>query len=281
MGIARRQGNHMKKAQRLPLLWLLQISAPVLLLCLPAAAGDPGTAAAAAAPDAPLTLGQVMETNGGSLLRAQRQTHVSAALPLGSATDGEPEAPSGSLVSLSFFSVAAPKPKSYKKHDLVTIIALENTVFSANGTTQTTKTQDINSQLNSFIAWSPSSMKLRGIIQGGSTYPQIQNQNEDDYKGTGEADRTDTFSDRFTAEVVDIKPNGTMVLQAIKQIRSDEEMQRLILTGICRVQDVTADNTVLSTQIFDLELTQSHTGAVEDGARRGFLSRLLDTFSPF
>jgi flagellar L-ring protein FlgH len=128
----------------------------------------------------------------------------------------------------------------------VTIIALENTVFSANGTTQTTKTQDINSQLNSFVAWSPSSMKLRGIIQGGSTYPQIQNQNEDDYKGTGEVDRTDTFSDRFTAEVVDVKPNGTMVLQAIKEIRSDEEMQRMILTGICRVQDVTADNTVLT-----------------------------------
>jgi hypothetical protein len=70
--------------------WLLQIGALVLLLCLPAAAGDPTPAPA---DDAPLTLGQVMEQNGGSLLRAQRQTHVAAALPLGSATDGEPAAP--------------------------------------------------------------------------------------------------------------------------------------------------------------------------------------------
>jgi flagellar L-ring protein precursor FlgH len=70
-------------------------------------------------------------------------------------------------------------------------------------------------------------------------------------------------------------------LQAIKDIRTDEEEQRMILTGICRAEDVTADNTVLTTQLFDLELTQTHTGAVNDTTKRGLLPRLLDTFSPF
>jgi flagellar L-ring protein precursor FlgH len=250
----------------------------------PAAAPAPAPTAAAVAPTGPdsppaSALGETMEHNGNSLFRAE---DIGRNSNDASAAGGAPsDQPSGSLVSVSFFAVAPEKPKTYKKHDLVTVIAKEDSSFTANGTAQETRTQDINSQLNAFIALRPSLNQLHSIISGGSTFPQIQNQNEDDFKGQGEVDRTDSLSDRFTAEVVDVKPNGTLVLQAVKQIKIDEEQVRMVLTGICRVEDVTADNSVLTTQLFNLNMTTTHSGLVRDASKRGLLSRLLDIFNPF
>jgi flagellar L-ring protein FlgH len=249
----------------------------------------PPAAAPAPAPratnDGGASLAAAMQSNGGSLLHAQSalRSVVEAQSPPGTASAAENriDAPAGSVAAVSFFSVAPQKPKSYKKHDLITVVARELSAFTSNGNTSETKTQDITDQLNSFIALRPSHMQLHSIISGGSNVPEIQLQNERDYKGQGEVDRTDTLTDRFTAEVVDVRPNGTMVLQAIKQIKTDEETQRMILTGICRVEDVTADNSVLTTQLFDLELQTMHQGAVTDSTRRGFIPRLLDSFSPF
>ena len=275
---------------------IIPIIAIALLPALAALAADPpssGNAPAAAAPapaprsasDGGASLAAAMQSNGGSLLRAQSamRSVVESQSPPGSATapENHVDAPPGSVAAVSFFSVAPQKPKSYKKHDLITVVARELSAFSSNGNTSETKSQDIDDKLSSFIALRPSLMQLHSIISGGSNTPEIQLTNARDYKGTGEVDRTDTLTDRFTAEVVDVRPNGTMVLQAIKQIKTDEELQRMILTGICRVEDVTADNSVLTTQLFDLELQTQHQGAVTDSTRRGFLPRLLDTFSPF
>jgi flagellar L-ring protein precursor FlgH len=81
--------------------------------------------------------------------------------------------------------------------------------------------------------------------------------------------------------VLDVKPNGTLVLQARKTIKTDEEEQQFILSGICRVEDVATDNTVLSTQIFDLDLQKNHKGDVKDAVTKGWLPRLMQLVNPF
>ena len=72
-----------------------------------------------------------------------------------------------------------------------------------------------------------------------------------------------------------------LVIQARQRIQTDEEVQTFILSGICRAEDVTPDNTILSSQMFDKSLTKNHQGAVRETTRRGWLSKLLDVISPF
>jgi flagellar L-ring protein precursor FlgH len=55
----------------------------------------------------------------------------------------------------------------------------------------------------------------------------------------------------------------------------------MTLTGTCRSEDITPDNTVLSTQIAELEIKVTNSGAVRDGSRRGWITRLLDIVRPF
>ena len=78
-----------------------------------------------------------------------------------------------------------------------------------------------------------------------------------------------------------MKPNGTMVLQARQHIKNDEEEQMMILSGICRVEDITPDNTVLSTQIYDKDVAKTNKGALRDTTKRGWVPKLLDAVNPF
>jgi len=81
--------------------------------------------------------------------------------------------------------------------------------------------------------------------------------------------------------VLDVKPNGTLVLQARSRIKTDDEERYFILTGTCRVDDVSADNTILSSQLFDKNLEQRNKGNVRNATRKGWLENLLDVISPF
>jgi|SRR5581483_10670534 len=214
----------------------------------------------------PVPIGLATQQNGGSLLRASLAT---------------PDADKSTVASVSFFAVPEPQPKTLKKHDLVTIIVREESAFSSQGTTDLKRNADFDAKLDQFIALRLSQLELKGITPGGSVAPEIKAEGNRDFKGDATVDRTDSLTARITAEILDVKPNGTLVLQASKKIKTDEEEQQFILTGICRVDDVSADNSVLSTQLFNLELTKTHKGAVRDTTNRGFLNRLLDTFPPF
>ena len=79
-----------------------------------------------------------------------------------------------------------------------------------------------------------------------------------------------------------MKPNGTLVLQARKTIKTDEEEQQFILSGLCRAEDVSTDNTISSMQIFDLELQKNHKGDMKKAVTRdGWAEKLMDLINPF
>ena len=54
---------------------------------------------------------------------------------------------------------------------------------------------------------------------------------------------------RIAATVVDVLPNGNLVLEARKSIRSNQDLWEYSLTGEVRSIDVSSNNTVLSDHI--------------------------------
>lgn len=180
---------------------------------------------------------------------------------------------------VSFFAVPEPPPKLLKKHDLVTIVVDEESTISSKGTNNMSRDSELDAKVNDFVKFSPKNLTLTGLQ--ATTTPEINLSGIRSFQGSGEVDRSDSFIARITAEVVDVKPNGTIILQARERIKSDEEEQQLILTGTCRAEDVTAANSVLSSQLFDLQLQKNHKGDVRQATRRSTLGKLLDIFNPF
>lgn len=184
------------------------------------------------------------------------------------------------LQNTSFFAVPPPEPRVIKKHHLVTIIIREQSEFKSEGATDLKKEADLEAKIEEFIKLSLKNLEIQGGAEG-PTPPSVKLGGSREFKGEASVDRTDSFTTRVTAEVVDVKPNGTLVLQARQRIKTDDEEQILTLSGTCRAEDVTPDNTILSTQLFDKDVTKIHTGAVRDTTKRGLLSKLLDVVNPF
>lgn len=184
------------------------------------------------------------------------------------------------LSSYSFFAVPEPEPKVFRRHDLVTVIIREQSEFSSQGSTDLSKEAEMQARLEEFVKLQLSNLEVQGGAIGSSA-PSIRASGSRSFKGDATVDRQDSFTARITAEIVDVKPNGTLVLQSRKRIRTDDEEQQFILTGICRAEDITADNTVLSTQLYDFEVSKSHKGAVRDTTKRGWIPKLLDVLNPF
>ena len=184
------------------------------------------------------------------------------------------------LSEVSFFAVPEPEPKTLKKHDLISIIIREESTASSKGTNEFEKEAGFEAAIEEWVKIVPQDFRIEGGGISGPT-PQINVNGKREFKGEGKVDRSDKFIARIQAEIVDVKPNGTLVVQARKRIQNDDEQQQFILTGICRAEDVTADNSVLSSQLFDLELEKKSKGDVRTATRRGWIPKLLDVINPF
>jgi flagellar L-ring protein FlgH len=208
----------------------------------------------------------LLAVNGNSLLRS------TLAAP--------PDPQRATFANVSFMDTPAQQPRTLKKHDLVTIVVSEQSAFKSDGTATEQKNQDFDAQIVDFIKANLfSNFKITGVQP--STPPELKTALERDFTGTGDVEREDDFTARVTAEVLDVKPNGTLVLQARKRIKTDDEEQMFVLSGICRADDVAADNTILSTQIYDLNLEKRHRGMVRDATKAGWVPKLLDVINPF
>jgi len=216
--------------------------------------------------DTPQRVGALMQQTGTSLLKASL------------AIKADPS--QAKLSDVSFFAVLAPEPHTLKRHDLVTIIIREESEISSESNKEFKKEADFTAKLDQFIQLDLKKLTVKGFAQSQNP-ADIDINGTREFKGNGEMDRTDSMTARITAEVVDVKPNGTLLLQARKTIKTDEEEQQFVISGIIRAADVSADNTILSTQIFDLDLQKNHKGDVKTAITRGWLPRLMDLLNPF
>ena len=208
----------------------------------------------------------LLQRSGGSLIRAT--------------LNGPADPSRATLAGISLMAVPEPVPKTLRKHDLVTIIIREESKFSSDGSIERTKEASLRAKIAKFPGLDINNLEITpdGI---GPVPPEIDVSGSRRLNGDGKVERQDRFTGRITAEVIDVKPNGTLVLQARKRIKTDDEEQAFILTGICRVEDIAVDNTLLSSQIYDLELVKTHKGAVERASTRGVLPKLLDFINAF
>jgi flagellar L-ring protein precursor FlgH len=168
-------------------------------------------------------------------------------------------------------------PKAYRPGDLVTIIIREQRKWEADSELETKRKFDINSQLDAFFKPIDGGLGATTFKRGK---PNVDYNFDSRLKGEGDADREDKLTTRLTAKIVDVKPNGLLVLEGVAKITHDEEVSEVTITGTCRKEDVTADNTVLSTQIADKVLVVNNEGALRAANSRGWVTKILDFLKP-
>jgi flagellar L-ring protein precursor FlgH len=78
------------------------------------------------------------------------------------------------------------------------------------------------------------------------------------------------------ARVVEVLPNGDLVLEGIREIDINGDRQIVVLTGTVRPTDVTRNNIVISSQIAQLRIRYFGRGLIRDNLKPGWLVRVLN-----
>lgn len=214
------------------------------------------------------------------------QQMAASSRPIAGATAGtatgarppvEPD-PNEAVSTNSYTAVTRATPRTFKVNDLVTIIVIERTRYRSDNQNQQDRRWNFQWQLEEWFRIHDRKWTQQPFAGGA---PNIKTSLTDRRVGNGRSNRQDELTTRITARVIDVKPNGELVVQASRVIEYDEEEQTVTLTGSCRGLDVTADNSVLSTQLANLELRTQNTGQIRDANRRGWLLKGIDWARPF
>ena len=100
---------------------------------------------------------------------------------------------------------------------------------------------------------------------------------------TSKADYKDEkkYVDNVTVVVMDILPNGNLVVMGTRERNIAGDIQTIELSGIVRPSDIEYDNTVKSEQVADFHLLTKNKGVSAPFTRPGWLGAILDLIWPF
>lgn len=192
-----------------------------------------------------------------------------------------PPNPVADLDGVSLYAIQPLPPRQIQINDLITIIVNQSSKIERDQDLTTEKKSNTRVDVNEFIDLGKIFTDFQFVKANTSNLPSIDVNSGRKFDGDGEMGREDRITARITAKVIDVKPNGLVVLEARASMFTDDEEQLMLISGICRVEDVTQSNTIQSTQLADLRLEVINGGEIRDAAKKGFITKALDTIFAF
>ncbi len=185
------------------------------------------------------------------------------------------------LEDVSLTYIAEPEVRTFQKHDIITIIIDEVSSQTSSQKLETEKESSSEVEVNAMLDL------LKLLELQVTTNPRLTNRTLFDatasreFTGEGDYERSDRFSARITATVLEVKPNGSLVLEAYKRIEKDDEIQTLVIAGLARSDDITEQNTILSSQLANLSLAVENEGDVKRASEKGIITEFFDMLFAF
>ena len=102
--------------------------------------------------------------------------------------------------------------------------------------------------------------------------PALKYSAKSDFDGGGKINNAERITARIAVRVVDVLPNGQMIVEGRRDTSFSGEKQEAILRGIVRSEDVTAGNTVFSFNVADASIQFKSKGTISDSQRKGWFT---------
>jgi flagellar L-ring protein FlgH len=139
--------------------------------------------------------------------------------------------------------------------DLITIDILETTTAAASGTSKASRSFSASSGLGALYGTFAPTARINDLFS-----PQSQNALD----GSATTASSHELSTNLTGTVVKVLPNSYLVVQAARDVYVDNQRQHVIVRGIVRPSDLAPDNSVISTQVANLQVEVEGKGVISD-----------------
>jgi flagellar L-ring protein precursor FlgH len=156
------------------------------------------------------------------------------------------------------FSDLAGDDKARNVNDTIIINVIEQTNAAADSTVKSQRSFSASSRISA----------LGGLVKANNGLQNIFSpQSSHALNGQAQTASDSRFVTSLAAQVVSVLPNGFLVIEAVRQMEMNNQRQTLVVHGVVRPSDIAPDDSVLSTQISNLEIGLKGKGVLSDGVR--------------
>lgn len=155
--------------------------------------------------------------------------------------------------------------------DVLTVVISERQAVKNKEQTELKREASIDAALQNFDV----------LENAFGTLPAVQGFADREFKTDGKYDKEGSFQTRLSVVVIDVQPNGNLVIEGRRNVVMDQETKTIRITGIVRPFDVSPSNSVLSENIANASIAYEGQGVLSRNSNRGWLSELMDFVWPF
>jgi flagellar L-ring protein precursor FlgH len=157
--------------------------------------------------------------------------------------------------------------RAMRPHDLISVVVSENLAAETDGTVKNSRASNASSSITGLI----------GALKAGNALQNLVNQSSNSgLNGQGKSANNSSLTTTFGGQVVEVLPNGMLVIEAARQVEFSQQVQTIVLRGLVRPEDISQQNQVVSTAISSLELQVRGKGIINDYThRQNVLVRIL------
>lgn len=164
------------------------------------------------------------------------------------------------------------------ERDIITVLVDIRTRMLSEGDAESRNVRNLTATLADWIRFDGKSIKPAPQSDGD---PRIVGTLNNQSRAESDMELRDSLTFRIAAKIVEIRPNGNLLIEGNWDITNNEEHWRISLTGEVSREAIGPDRTVSSDAIDDLKVVKRELGQVRDGYARGWAQRLYDRFKPF
>lgn len=163
--------------------------------------------------------------------------------------------------------------RAMRPHDLISVVVNESLSATTDGTVKNSRTSNAQSGISGLL----------GTLHAGNALQNLVTQNSSaGLNATGDSETNSSLHTTLGGQVIDVLPNGMLVIEAARQVEFNQQTQTIVLRGLVRPEDISQSNQILSTAISSLELEVKGKGIINDYTRRpNALVRLIQKLLVF
>lgn len=167
--------------------------------------------------------------------------------------------------------------KARRIGDLLTVIIEEKSSVSKAASSQSSK----SSSLSGSASLGRPRIDARVGAWTNAVMPEWNLQTSRDFSGGGNLSNEDSLTSTMTARVVDVLPNGNLVIEGRRSVHMQEENVQVILTGVIRPRDINSENVIYSSHVADASIRYKTSGPLSREQKRGLFSALWNWLNIF
>jgi len=99
--------------------------------------------------------------------------------------------------------------------------------------------------------------------------------------GKGSINRNETLATNVAGVVMQVLPNGNLVIEGKQEVRVNFEIRELVVAGIVRPEDIESDNTIDSTKIAQARIAYGGRGQITEMQQNRYGEQIFNILLPF